>query len=100
MATKNKKIETRLDPETYAALEEVAENFEMSTYAVIRRFIFRGIDEVRRPDNIPPTHRAVSLMVSNEVYEILDKLANEYGGTVPDVVWTCVLDVIERRKFK
>ena len=96
MATKNKKIETRLDKETYDLLKEAADNFERSMYAMVALFIYRGLDELNRPKNVPPEHRCVSLLVSDEVYKKLDKMADEYGGTIPDVVWSCVLDTLKR----
>ena len=39
MATKNRKVETRLDDDTYRLLEQIAEDSETSIYELIQRFI-------------------------------------------------------------
>ena len=44
MATKNRKVETRLDDDTYRLLEQIAEDSETSIYELIQRFIEWGVE--------------------------------------------------------
>ena len=53
MTTKNKKIETRLEPETRAEFERLADDLGVSPYTAVQWAIDCFIDKYKRPKDVP-----------------------------------------------
>ena len=94
MATKNKKVETRLDDDRYRLLEQIAEDSETSIYELIQRFIGWGV-ESRRPLKEQSGVRIVSGIVSKEVYKMLEHFSNKENASISEVVTTCINHVYD-----
>lgn len=96
MATKNKKIETRITPESYMRLKAIADKHEMSIYEIVQDFIYNGIEECC----VSGGGRTVLAFVNNEMYDKLVEIAEEYDATIQGVVWNCIRVYLERLEKK
>lgn len=95
MATKNKKIETRLDPETYKQLEHLAEQYGTSIYNMVQICINLrlGIGTVSKNGE----YRILSCAVNEETYNKLNTIANELGANMPSLVWSSILYTVKKQ---
>lgn len=89
MATKNKKIETRLDPDTYAALEELAEQYGTSIYNMVQICINLRLAGIKK-NSKATGYKFVSCAVSDENFEKLTIAANELNVNMPSLVWSSI----------
>ena len=66
MTTKNKKIETRLEPETRAEFERLADDLGVSPYTAVQWAIDCFIDKYKRPKDVPMKSRGVSGIIPDD----------------------------------
>ena len=69
MTTKNKKIETRLEPETRAEFERLADDLGVSPYTAVQWAIDCFIDKYKRPKDVPMKFRGVSGIIPDDYYQ-------------------------------
>jgi len=89
MATKNRKVETRLDDGTYKLLEQIAEDCEISIYELVQRFIMWGV-ESRKPLKEQSGGRIVSGVASKEAYKMIEYFSNKKNISISEVVTACI----------
>ncbi|RHL39197.1 hypothetical protein DW027_08200 [Bacteroides xylanisolvens] len=96
MTTKNKKIETRLEPETRAEFERLADDLGVSPYTAVQWAIDCFIDKYKRPKDVPMKFRGVSGIIPDDYYQKISLLADKYNTTIIDVVSSIINRAIER----
>ena len=96
MTTKNKKIETRLEPETRAEFERLADDLGVSPYTAVQWAIDCFIDKYKRPKDVPMKFRGVSGITPDDYYQKISLLADKYNTTIIDVVSSIINRAIER----
>ncbi len=95
MATKNKKIETRLDPDTYAALEELSEQYGTSIYNMVQICIELRLAGMKKSSKVTG-YKYVSCAVSDDNFEKLTIAANEWNINIPSLVWSSILFTMKK----
>ncbi len=96
MATKNKKIETRLDAKTRAEFERLADDLGVSPYTAVRWAIECFIDKYKRPKEVPIKYIGVSGIIQDDYYQKINLLADKYNTTIIDIVSSIINRAIER----
>lgn len=96
MATKNKKIETRLNPSTYEDLKNLAEEYGVSIYEMTQMCIYWGIAG-RKGLSKDKGYRVLSCIADGEIYKKLTILADELGVNIPTLVWSSLLYTMKRK---
>lgn len=96
MATKKKKIETRIEPDDYLILKNIADKSEMSVYGIVQDFIHAGIKDCTEYDGA----RAITVFANNEMYDKLSELADEHDTTVQNAAWNCIRAYLKRLEKK
>lgn len=86
MATKNKKIETRLDPETYKRLEYLAEQYRTSVYNMVQICINLRLEGIKRMSKAEE-YKVLSCVADEETYNKLNTVANELGVNIPTLAY-------------
>ena len=77
MTTKNKMIRTRLDDKTYKAFKELNDDLLIFEYTAVRYAVEYYLEKHGRMKEVPSQYRAVTGMIKNEDYNILDSFAED-----------------------
>lgn len=93
MATNSKKVETRLDLETYKLLEKAADRCGASSvYTMLQYLVRRGLSDFGYAETAHSKDcREVITEITREEYGILKVLSLEYECSVMKVANTCLL---------
>ena len=90
MTTKNKMIRTRLDDKTYKAFKELNDDLLIFEYTAVLYAVEYYLEKHGRMKEVPSQYRAVTGMIKNEDYNILDSFAEDNETSVSEVVSYCI----------